>query len=348
MLKQLTIENFTVFAKADFEFAPGLNVIIGENGTGKSHVLKLAYAMIAENNKQQKIGYNPAIDNPPASDYAGKLINIFRVKSIEQLIRAKPAQHHEAMRINLDFDNASSPFYFEYKSIGNQRGQIRLSPSNLNSWSMTAATFIPTRELLTVYPGFVSLYESRYLEFDETYRDTCLLLGEPLLKKPMSDLMTVLEKAMGGKVELDNGRFYLVTPEQGKLEMPVVAEGLRKLAMLAQLIAVGALEKDGYLFWDEPEANLNPRLIKVIARVILQLAQAGIQIFIATHSLFLLRELEILQNAEKKPVPQRYFALKQEKAGVTVEQGDTVDDLETLVLLDEELLQSDRYMELEQ
>jgi predicted ATP-dependent endonuclease of OLD family len=131
------------------------------------------------------------------------------------------------------------------------------------------------------------------------------------------------------------------------MEMPLVAEGLRKLAMLAQLIAVGALEKDGYLFWDEPEANLNPRLIKVVAKVILQLAQAGIQVFIATHSLFLLRELEILQSATKQPVSQRYFALKQGENSVAVEQGDTVEDLQTLVLLDEELQQSDRYMEVD-
>ena len=152
---------------------------------------------------------------------------------------------------------------------------------------------------------------------------------------------------MGGKVLLERGRFYLVY-DFGKVEMPMVAEGIRKLAMLAQLIAVGALQKDGYLFWDEPESNLNPRMIKVVARVILQLAKAGTQVFIATHSLFLLRELEVLQAAEKKPVPQRYFALKQTAEGVEVEQGNTVEDLQTLVLLDEELQQSDRYMALEQ
>jgi len=47
MLKSLHIENFTVFPKADFIFGKNLNVIIGENGAGKSHLLKLAYAPIA-------------------------------------------------------------------------------------------------------------------------------------------------------------------------------------------------------------------------------------------------------------------------------------------------------------
>jgi predicted ATP-dependent endonuclease of OLD family len=47
MLKSLHIENLTVFPKADFTFGKNLNVIIGENGSGKSHLLKVAYSAIA-------------------------------------------------------------------------------------------------------------------------------------------------------------------------------------------------------------------------------------------------------------------------------------------------------------
>ncbi len=351
MLERLSVENFTVFSKASFEFAAGLNVIVGENGTGKSHVLKLAYAVLAESNKQNKnhmdMEYDSKLNNPMIREYSGKLINIFRIKSINQLLNFKSIKKNSTLRISLDFHHSPFRFDLEYKVLNKQNGQFRSGISPLSDWQTATTVFLPTRELLTIYPGFVSLYEGRYLEFDETYYDTCLLLGDPPLRKPMTGLLSVLEDAMGGKVILDSGRFYLVTPDQGKIEMPLVAEGLRKLAMLAQLIAVGALQKGGYLFWDEPEANLNPRLVKVVARVILQLAKAGIQIFIATHSLFLLREFEVLQTAEKKPVPQRYFALKQGADGVEVEQGNAIDDLKTLVLLDEELLQSDRYMALE-
>ncbi len=42
MLTRLVLKNFTVFAEAEFRFASGLNVIVGENGAGKSHVLKAA------------------------------------------------------------------------------------------------------------------------------------------------------------------------------------------------------------------------------------------------------------------------------------------------------------------
>ena len=81
----------------------------------------------------------------------------------------------------------------------------------------------------------------------------------------------------------------------------------------------------------------------------MHLCQSGIQVFIASHSLFLLRELEVLSaDKEFAKVPQRYFALSNTDSGVDVEQGDSVVDLKTLVLLDEELAQSDRYISLEE
>jgi hypothetical protein len=80
---------------------------------------------------------------------------------------------------------------------------------------------------------------------------------------------------MDGSIELDqNGRFFLKTT-YGRLEMPLVAEGLRKLGMIAHLIANGTLLENGYLFWDEPEANLNPTLIRRIASTIVDPCLSG-------------------------------------------------------------------------
>jgi len=158
----------------------------------------------------------------------------------------------------------------------------------------SSPVFLPTRELLNIYPGFVSLYENNYTQFEETWRDTYVLLGKPLARgartKAIKSMLSPLEEAMGGSIELDkSGSFYLNTIESGNMEVNLVAEGLRKLAMIARLIATGSLIDKGYLFWDEPEANLNPKIISSIAKTVLQLTQSGIQVFIATYSLFLLR-----------------------------------------------------------
>ena len=153
---------------------------------------------------------------------------------------------------------------------------------------------------------------------------------------------------MRGKIELDsNGRFYL-RGEQGRIEMPLVAEGMCKFGMLARLIANGTLLKQGCLFWDEPEANLNPALIARLAKIIVMLGASGVQVFIATHSLFLLRELELLLERRKADdYEARFFGLHFSDQGVTVEQGVSVNDIGDIRSLDEELNQSNRYLEQE-
>ena len=105
--------------------------------------------------------------------------------------------------------------------------------------------------------------------------------------------------------------FTFKLPRVGKIEISLLAEGLRKLAMMARLIANGTLLEDGLLFWDEPEANLNPKLVRLLAKSMLDLSNNGVQIICATHSLFLLREIELLASSpEYMGLPQRYFALK--------------------------------------
>lgn len=151
---------------------------------------------------------------------------------------------------------------------------------------------------------------------------------------------------MGGVIELEGERFYLKS-KSGRIEMNLLAEGLRKLAMLGRLIATGALLDKGTLFWDEPEANLNPKVIKLVARTILDLSTQGIQVFIATHSLFLLRELFILQQAEFSKLNVRCFGLRYgDDGGATINQGPSIDDVGDIASLDEDLMQSVRYSQI--
>ena len=47
MLSSVEIRNFTVFPEVSLRFSPSLNVIVGENGSGKSHILKAIYSILA-------------------------------------------------------------------------------------------------------------------------------------------------------------------------------------------------------------------------------------------------------------------------------------------------------------
>ncbi len=343
MLKSLKLDTFTVFRAADLRFSPRLNVIIGENGTGKTHLLKAAYCGLAVGAEQgRRPNASPPSRNSLQTRLADKLMTVFRPDSLGNLV-------------NRGSITACVELQFTDRALNLRFGLGRSSTTDTvidlmmpTKWAEKVPVYFPTRELLTIYPNFVSVYENHYLNFEETWRDTCVLLGAPLLKgvgeKRARQVVRPLEEAMGGAVELDPlGRFYLRTGI-GRLEMPLVAEGARKLAMLAQLVANGSL-LDGTLFWDEPETNLNPRLIREIAPVILHLCKQGTQVFLATHSLFLLREIHILmESKEFRNIGSRVFSLQQGDGEVTVEQGDSIDDVGAIRSLDEELMQSDRYM----
>lgn len=350
MLKQLNVKNLTLFpGEHVLDFAAGLNVFVGENGSGKTHLMKMAYSLIATSEEaNRKLAHSLPTKSYLQKAYADKLLGVFKPDALGRL--ASRQQGRARCEVALRFEQTDLDVGINFATNAQSDVQVDCLPKQ---WTDKRALFIPTRELMTIYPGFVALYDMHHVPFEETWRDTCVHLGVPQLKgrraAAIVDLLQPLEKAMGGRVLLDkSGRFYLNIRGAGNMEMQLVSEGLRKLAMLAQLICNGVLQENGYVFWDEPESNLNPKLIKLIAEVIYSLATNGIQVFIATHSLFLLRELEIIaEQKDCNSFTQRYFSLKAEGESVSIEQANELEGLQTLVMLDEALQQSDRYLELE-
>lgn len=350
MLQSATFSNFTSIPSDKWEFSPGLNVIVGENGLGKSHALKVLYSVL---NSLKPSGLSPnglTLEKVSRSHLektiADELVGNMRPDSLGRLVKRK--QGRNRAEISVEFDKKGLNVGFGFATNSKTQVEVSKLPKSLLE---KTPVFIPTRELITLCPWFVSLFDSYNVPFEKAWRDTVLLLGAPSLRGPrekkVSELLTPVENAMGGKVEVDaSGRFFLRTND-GKMEAALVAEGLRKFAMLARLISTGILLEQGYLFWDEPETNLNPKLIKVLAQVIVSLSDQGIQVFIATHSIFLVREIALLTDGRKKEDQSRYFSLAASGTDEvsSLEQGSSIDELNTLVLLDEELLQSDRYME---
>lgn len=341
MLNKATLKNFGPLPDGEYQFSPGLNVIVGENGLGKSQLLKLLYSALKVNADTKEFT-KTALQKA----YADKLIGVFRPDALGRLVKRK--QGSDRCQVRIDMKDSALSCAFSFASRAKSEVQLDQAPTAaLNQ----APAYIPTRELVTLCPWFGPLYDNYHLRFEESWRDTVSLLSAPSVKgareKKAAVLLQPLEVAMGGRVVVHSGtgEFYLSIPGEGTVEMPLVAEGLRKLAMLARLISTGVLLDKGYLFWDEPETNLNPKLIKVLARSILTLCQQGIQVFIATHSYFLLKELDLLSRQDG--VQQRLLSLVAADDGgaVTLQQADRLLDLETVVALDEELAQYDRELQ---
>lgn len=68
--------------------------------------------------------------------------------------------------------------------------------------------------------------------------------------------------------------------------MGLLSDGYRKLSMILYMILSGSLNKNSILFWDEPETNMNPKMIRPIVQAMVALAQMGVQI-LSQHMIIL-------------------------------------------------------------
>jgi hypothetical protein len=85
------------------------------------------------------------------------------------------------------------------------------------------------------------------------------------------------------------------------LSSGMTAEGFRKIGVLQRLLSNGSLDPgtSGPLLWDEPESNLNPKLMKDLVHALLELARNGQQIILATHDYVLLKWFDLLMDKGK-------------------------------------------------
>ena len=355
MIDLLKITNFTVFENVHFKFGEGLNVVVGANGTGKTHMLKVAYAV-----SSACASYTSTLGTALASisrldDVFDEFINHdltgqFPANTLSDLVR-RPNRSSEGMSgatVVATIKGVSGQLEFVVDSV--TKNQLSLKQKPDIKVQGAEPVFIPAKEVLTL--GWLLNY-SQYgtppkvedlnkLPIDRAYVNLLHKLIETpfdLPNPPISQLLGMIKAIVGGGVEYERGSFFLVPNNQPRMEMNIVAEGIRKFATLYKLLANGTLTPGATLFWDEPDTNLNPILLKEMAAVLTELAKAGFQIILATHSLFLLKELQILAQREKQPA--KYFALYAGENGATqVETKDDFIQLEHVAALDAELTQT--------
>ena len=277
-ITRIRLNNFTVFESVDFEPSPGLNVLIGANGTGKTHLMKVAYGACDVSGTDESLHQ--------------KLIRLFLPsgRRIGRLVRRR--QGVDTCRITVaDEDRALSIRFTSRESDRKwHRGHIPWGSKRIDS------AYIPVKEMLANAPGFISLYDRREIHFEEIYRDILTQAFVPIERGPIPSerrgLLKILNEAMGGSVTAKDEEFFLKSRD-GNLEFTLLAEGLRKLGLLWLLIRNGTLLEGSVLFWDEPETNLNPRLYRAVMKVLLELQRLGVQIFVATHDYAVLKELDL-------------------------------------------------------
>ena len=320
-VKKIQLENFTVFKKLDIDFEAGVNVFIGENGLGKTHVMKLLYSAC------QAAKHDVS--------FPQKIVRVFWPDKfgIQRLVKRKNMGGTAQVRVVSERSYISMSFTTKTKKWD-------ADVKNEETWEKQnqglESVFIPANVILSNAYNLREATAKGNVEFDDTYLDLIASARVDISAGKDTEYrkkyLEILQKINEGKVRVVEDRFYLKPGTQAKIEFNLVAEGIRKIALLWQLIKNGTLENGSILFWDEPEANINPIHIPVLAEMLLMLQRDGVQVFISTHDYFLSKYIEVKKKETDKVAYYSFYRGEDEET-VSCEKAEQFSALKNNTIL---------------
>lgn len=196
-------------------------------------------------------------------------------------------------------------------------------------------TFIPAKDMLTHSKGFVSMADKfGEFPFDKTLVDIIKIAGEWQLKQPPKialKILPILEEMMEGKVVIENDEFYIKKYSGDMVNFAVEAEGLKKIGLLWQLLMNENITENSVLLWDEPEANINPKFIPNLVKILLELQRNKVQIFITTHNYILAKYFDVKKRDNDEIM---YYSLYKNNDEINCESNSTFGDLKNNTIMD--------------
>ena len=322
IIKKIKLENYTVFENLNIDFCPGINIFIGENGTGKTHILKVLYSACQSVSKKISFSHKLVCTMLP-DEY-----------KISRLITRKQGNRNSLIRITAGKSDGGQDRAITMSFNGKTRkwdAEVVGEEGWEQSFAGISSIFIPAKEILSHSYNLNAASEVDNVRFDDTYLDIInaakidVSAGRNSTAKEA--MLKAVEKMTHGTVLYDAKRdeFYLKRGNS-KQEFNLIAEGIRKMALLWQLIKNGTLEKGSVLFWDEPENNINPAYIPVIVEILLELQRKGVQIFVATHNYMIANYFEVRKTEQDSILFHSLFH-KDDAGGIQYEKASGFADL---------------------
>ena len=314
-IQRVEIKDFTVFENFTLEASGGVNVIIGENATGKTHLLKLLYGFGLANSPNDLKHNLPALDR------------LF---------------HNEILPLPLTYHYSYNPNYTTRFSIKGCKVDSEKCPEAILTHKgvdhpSLLSTFIPAKEVLSM-SNITKIYDKygKALDFDPTIIEIikqAQWLAPDEIPHRAKIALEKISKAIDGEVFVkDDDTFWVKKTDGKEIPFTLEAEGYRKLGLLWQLLRNDSIQS--ILLWDEPEANINPNLIPVLAEIILELSRNGTQVFIATHDYFFAKYIEVLSQ---KGDMIAFHSLLKTTEGVKCETSDKFSTLDNNAIIDEKI-----------
>lgn len=288
-LTKINISNFTKFKNISIDFSKGINVFIGENGTGKTHLLKIMYSFLKTSEKHSNFG----------QDLLNKLDNVFVAKGVKNLISKNQEAEASVSLLIDDNDYNFSIFQNDDFAVGDDEMKFEniSHKTNIDQLENIQTLFIPTHEIITTYVELRDWLERFKSNFEEIYLDLAKAMFQTRTKKigSLKNIHEQINNIIDGNVIVENNEFF-VEYKNMKIRATMLAEGVKKFILFDQLIQNQSLTENTILFLDEPEVHFNPKFITKLTKLLIDIANKGVQVFIATHDYLFIHQLSLMSE----------------------------------------------------
>ena len=168
MIKQLTVKNFRIFQEKSVDFQPGVNVILGENGVGKTSLLEAIYFL----------SFTKSFKAPLDADMVKQGEDYFQISSIWGNEKYKKAQGNY-------WTKKGKKFIFDDEVMKRLSDIIGAFPIVFQSPEDFKVTAGPSAERRIYFDRFISQISSNYLQDLITYKK--LLKSRNALLKQLNE-----------------------------------------------------------------------------------------------------------------------------------------------------------------
>lgn len=297
MLNKILLNNFGPLEQFEWTNLSHINLIIGENGSGKTFLLKALYSTM-RTLEEYKRGNEL---RTAAEILAEKLYWTFQPEKIGDLVTKGAVS---SLFCKITFDDQDFCFQFgkdTIRQISSLENHVPARSSN--------SIFLPAKEVLSLHQLILKTREQdKLFGFDDTYLDLARALRQsPKGGKNYAEFAKVREELkiiLGGKIEYDEkSNEWQFKKGNQKFPIGVTAEGVKKIAILDTLLGNRYLDINSLVFIDEPESALHPTAVSKLLEIIAVLAERGLQFFIASHSYFVVKKLFIIAQEKGLSIP---------------------------------------------
>lgn len=296
MISSFSITNSGPILAAKGQGLGTLNLIIGENGCGKTWLLKSLYCVMRSQEE-----YGRGNDNREFHEVlSDKLYWTFQADSLGDMVR-----RGKGNRLSLEV-SMSDDTRLAYSFGQDTSKQVKPSVNTLTEREDNSI-FLPPKEVLSLWHVILrSALQNREFGYDATYSDLVLALQNQPQKGRNYDSFSKsrkqLEEMFQGKVTFENNE-WMYKQGNSKFSIYSTAEGIKKIAILDTLLGNRFLTPGSVIFVDEPESALHPTAIVQFLEILSLLAQQGMQIFMATHSYYVVKKLLLIARQQQLPIP---------------------------------------------